>query len=101
MKNQQQLKVPFSTYLSAEPSQLKTMQKLIALTLPLGELLTVQEVARCLNVSKLTVYRLAERQILPSYRFFRRLRFKPEDVKWCLEKHQITKISNRYGNPKD
>ena len=74
------------------------MKEMTCLTLPLGELLNVADVARCLGITKLTVYRLVERQILPAYRFCRHIRFKPEDVQWCLEQHRLNNTEKSYAS---
>jgi excisionase family DNA binding protein len=100
MTSEKQLNVPDTSQVVAH-SQPNTMQEMSSLTLPLGELLTVDDVARCFKVSKLTVYRLVERQILPAYRFCRHLRFKPEDVKWYLDQHQLVHPTSRYASKKD
>ena len=49
--------------------------------LPADEpLLSVQQVAETLSVSRLTIYRLIERRLLPAFRVARRLRFSRGDV---------------------
>lgn len=46
--------------------------------------LSVADVARRLSVSRLTIYRLIEKRVLPAHRIARRLRFAPEDVRRYL-----------------
>jgi len=43
-------------------------------------LLSVRQVAETLNVSRLTIYRLIERRLLPAFRVAKRLRFSRADV---------------------
>lgn len=47
--------------------------------------LTLQDVARLLRISPVTVYRLVERGELAVYRIARRLRFSPKDVTSYIE----------------
>lgn len=61
-------------------------------------LLSVIQVAQMLNVSRLTIYRLIERGILPVYRIARRLRFHRNDLTAYLAK---SRTHNDYGNPQD
>jgi len=49
-------------------------------------LLSVIQVAKLLNVSRLTIYRLIERGALPVYRIARRLRFAKSDLHAYLAK---------------
>lgn len=48
------------------------------------QLLSVQQVADALSVSRLTIYRLIERRLLPAFRVARRLRFSRADVRTYL-----------------
>ena len=57
-------------------------------------LLSVQQVAEALSVSRLTIYRLIERRVLPAFRVARRLRFLPSDVAGYLE---AVKTADPYG----
>lgn len=50
------------------------------------QLLSIEQVAERLNVSKMTVTRMAERGDLPVHRFVRRMRFRPPDVMALLNK---------------
>ncbi len=43
-------------------------------------LLSVEQVAQALNISRLTVYRLIDRRLLRTFRVARRLRFSRADV---------------------
>jgi len=54
------------------------------------DLLSLQEVAELLRVSKISIYRMVARQVLAVYRIGRRMRFRKEDVLRYLER-------NRYG----
>ena len=53
--------------------------------IPLVRLLTSTEVAKLLNVTITTVYRLIERRLLKTHRVAGRLRFHPDDVHAYLE----------------
>lgn len=61
-------------------------------------LLAVKDVAEWLGVSRLTIYRLVARQLLPFYRFCRHLRFKPEDVNAYLDRNQLNHEANDYAS---
>ena len=63
-----------------------------------GSLLSTPEVASYLNVSRLTVYRLIERGLLPVYKVARRLRFRLNDVDAYLAS---ARTHHDYGNTKD
>jgi len=52
-------------------------------------LLTLEEVAAFLRVSKTSVYRLVERRELPFCRVGRNLRFRPKDLEAYLEARRI------------
>ena len=59
---------------------------------------SVLQVAGFLNISRLTVYRLVERGLLPVYRIARRLRFARSDI----ERYLTTVRSHiDYGDAKD
>jgi putative molybdopterin biosynthesis protein len=51
-------------------------------------LLSVNEVAALLGISRPTVYRLARRGDLASYRVGERLRFKPAEIEDYLERNR-------------
>lgn len=57
-------------------------------------LLSVAQVARILNISRLTIYRLIERGLLPVHRIARRLRFSKGDLQHYLDE---TRSQNYYG----
>lgn len=61
-------------------------------------LLSTAQVATFLNVSKLTIYRLIERRLLPVHRIACRLRFSHRDIAKYVEsvRHQ-----HQYGNEKN
>jgi excisionase family DNA binding protein len=59
-------------------------------------LLSVQQVAEALSVSRLTVYRLIERRLLPAFRVARRLRFSRGDVSRYLAG---VRTRNEYADP--
>jgi excisionase family DNA binding protein len=61
-------------------------------------LLSVQQVAETLSVSRLTVYRLIERRLLPAFRVARRLRFSRGDVSRYLA---AVRTRDSYGPPED
>ena len=52
-------------------------------------LLTVNEVAGLLRVSKTSVYRLVERRLIPFYRLPGSLRFTEEDVQAFLRRKRV------------
>lgn len=78
----------------SQPNMIGTIQ---SLKLDDG-LLSVMQVAQLLNVSRLTIYRLIERGLLPVYRIARRLRFARGDLLAYLAK---SRTHNDYGNPQD
>ena len=57
--------------------------------LTFDRLLTADEVARILHVSRTLVYWLIERGDLPAVRFGRALRFRREDVYACIRKRAV------------
>lgn len=61
-------------------------------------LLSIPQVATFLNVSRLTVYRLIERGLLPVYKIARRLRFRPNDVEAYLAS---ARTHHDYANKED
>jgi len=52
-------------------------------------LLTVDDVAELLKVSRTTVYRLVERRHVPFYRLRGGLRFRPEDIDAYLKSRRV------------
>lgn len=63
-----------------------------------GSLLSVEQVADFLSVSRLTVYRLIERRVLPVYRVARRLRFDPGDLARYL---RSARTPEEYAGPQN
>jgi excisionase family DNA binding protein len=61
------------------------------------DLLTLDDVARLLRLSKVTVYRLVERGLFPVYRLGRRLRFSRVQVAEYLRRMS----HNDYGGSQD
>jgi excisionase family DNA binding protein len=55
--------------------------------------MTVEDVARLLNVEKSTILRLAKRGVIPSFRVSQCVRFNPSDVAAYISK--ATKKANR------
>jgi excisionase family DNA binding protein len=49
------------------------------------QLMTIEEVAKYLNVDKFTVYRLVANQKLPAFKVGNQWRFKPEAIEQWLE----------------
>jgi excisionase family DNA binding protein len=79
------------------PSQ-KNMLELTQ-TVASGErLLSTPQVAQFLNVSRLTVYRLIERGVLPVHHIARRLRFSRADIAAYVAS---TRTHHQYGDTKD
>lgn len=65
------------------------------------DLLTRDQVARLLNISRASVYRLVERRHIPFYKIGGRLRFDRNDVLAFLLKHRIEGYgTHTYGRPK-
>lgn len=56
-------------------------------------LLTIDEVAAVLRVSKTSVYRLVERRLLPFCRVGRSLRFTREDIETYLRARRVESIA--------
>jgi excisionase family DNA binding protein len=70
------------------------------------KLLTINELAEYLNISRRTVYRILDHQNLPAYRIGKHLRFKRDDIdQWIvdqkiLETPKRTRIRNRSAKKK-
>ena len=65
------------------------------------ELLTRDEVARLLKISRAGVYRLVEARQLPFYKVGRSLRFARGDVLAYLQHHRVDAIGTpQYGSTK-
>lgn len=64
------------------------------------ELISPKELAKILRVSLVTVYKWAERGILPSYKLENLVRFSPDDVLDFLQKRRKVgqKMVNAVGN---
>ena len=56
---------------------------------PLPKLLTPDELADALRISKVSVYRLVEKRLLPFYRVRGSLRFEEKDVIAYLERKRV------------
>lgn len=66
------------------------------------EFLGTQDLMKLLQVSRLSVYRLIERGLLPVYRVCRLLRFKKSDVAAFLESRRAeARRTDLYGRPQD
>jgi excisionase family DNA binding protein len=61
---------------------------------PIRRLLTLDEVAELLRVSKTSVYRLVERRALPFYRVSGLLRFDHADIETFLYAGRIEPVGN-------
>ena len=61
------------------------MNQPISLTGDSSEFLSVRDVSRLLGVATVSVYRLAERRVLPVYRLLRRLLFRRREVLEWIE----------------
>ncbi len=61
-------------------------------------LLSVRQVAQRLGVSATTVYRLAERRLLPFYRLAASLRFAPDDVDAYLARQRVETMETNINN---
>ncbi len=73
-------------------------------TAPLGqepsEFLSSREVAHTLGVALVSVYRLAERRVLPTYRIFRKLLFRRSDVATWIEQQRAPAYDDHLCQPK-
>lgn len=66
------------------------------------ELFGVRQVAELLNVSRLSVYRLIEKGLIPFYRILRCVRFKRSDVvKFLAERCSPAWRDDLYGRKED
>jgi excisionase family DNA binding protein len=54
-----------------------------------GHLLSINDVAAVLNVSRKTVYRLTERGELVPSRVVGRLRYRPDEIESYIERHRV------------
>jgi excisionase family DNA binding protein len=69
---------------------------------PKTELLTRDELAQLLKISRASVYRLVERRQLPFYKIGNSLRFDKRDVVAFLLQNRIEAFgTQRYGSTKD
>ena len=69
---------------------------------PTIELLTPDEVARILKISKAGVYRLIDKRLLRFYRVMGSIRFDKTDVLSYLENNQVEAVGlHTYGNTKN
>lgn len=66
-----------------------------------GELLAPAAVARLLNLSRQSVYRLIERGLLPVYRLCRHLRVRRADLDALITRSRETVGFTPYGSEKD
>ena len=69
---------------------------------PTTELLTPEDVAQMLKISKAGVYRLINRRFIRFYKVMGSIRFDKGDVVSFLENNRVEVVgSHRYGNPKN
>jgi len=69
---------------------------------PTTELLTRDEVAHLLKISRAGVYRLVDSRRLPFYKVGRSLRFAKSDVAAFLRQHRVDAIGTQlYGSTKN
>lgn len=66
-----------------------------------GELLAPATVARYLNLSRQSVYRLIERGLLPVYKLCRHLRVRRQDLDSLIARSRETIGLTRYGRKED
>lgn len=66
-----------------------------------GELLAPAAVARLLNLSRQSVYRLIERGLLPVYRICRHLRVRRTDIETLIARSRETVGFTTYGGQED
>ena len=50
---------------------------------------TIEDIARLLKVSKMTVYRYIKADKIPAYKFGKELRIKPKDFEMFLNKSKV------------
>lgn len=69
---------------------------------PTTELLTPEDVAHLLKISKAGVYRLVDMRLVPFYKVMGSIRFKKSDITSFLENCRIDIVSpNKYGSTKN
>lgn len=68
---------------------------------PEGELLTLAAVAKCLNLSRQSIYRLIARGMLPVYKFCRHIRVRRLDVDTLIARSRESVGFSQYGRKKD
>ncbi len=66
-----------------------------------GELLAPAAVAKYLNLSRQSVYRLIERGLLPVYKLCRHLRIRRQDLDTLINRSRETIGFTSYGREKD
>ncbi len=55
----------------------------------MDRLMTIEEVAQCLRVSRFTVYRLAKDQLIPATKVGRQWRFNKEEIEqWTRDRYR-------------
>ena len=66
------------------------------------ELLTPEEVALMLKISKAGVYRLINKRVIRFYKIMGSIRFEKSDILSFLENNRVEEVgSHRYGNTKN
>jgi len=58
------------------------------------ELLTPDELAKFLSISRATVYRLVEKRLIPFYKIRGSLRFEKSDILDYLKKSRVESVEN-------
>lgn len=57
------------------------------------ELLTVDQVAKLLNISKTSIYRLVSSRLIPFYKLGHNLRFRKDDIEEFMNKNYVESIT--------
>ena len=65
------------------------------------ELLTPDELATMLKISKAGVYRLVEKRRIPFHKVTRSVRFDKKDILSFLQQNRIESVSSHYDTKKD
>lgn len=62
----------------------------------MDELLTLEELAQYLKISKPTLYKMVENDRIPALKIANQWRFKKEDIDRWLEQHRKSRIEEGY-----
>lgn len=63
----------------------------------MDDILTLEELAEYLKISKPTLYKMVENGKIPALKLANQWRFKKEDIDKWLEQHRQSTVEERYG----